>query len=192
MDDHVLNTLIDFCNFFDAMSRKSISVRHLTRLQEEIISILCELEIYFPSSFLDIMVHLLVHIIAEVKDLGPTFLHTMSPFEWMNGIVKGYVRNKARLDGSIVQAYLIEECISFCKNVINDDQSLGLPLKKHVDRLEGVGHSHPKRDLNVDLQNRRADFDRAHTIVLQHADIISPWQQTHKVTLRREHEMAGR
>jgi hypothetical protein len=52
MDDHVRNTLLDLCNFFDVMSRKSISVRHLTRLQEEIISILCELEIYFPPAFL--------------------------------------------------------------------------------------------------------------------------------------------
>ena len=48
MDDHIRNTLLDFCNIFDVLSRKSISMRHLTRLQEEIITILCELEIYFP------------------------------------------------------------------------------------------------------------------------------------------------
>ena len=91
-------------------------------------------------------------MVAEVKDLGPTFLHTMSSFERMNGTVKGYVHNKAHPDGSIVHAYLIEEYISFCKNVINDDQSLGLPLRKHADRLEGVGHSQLKRDLNVDIK----------------------------------------
>ena len=110
----------------------------------------------------------------------------------MNGTVKGYVHNKASPDGSIVQAYLIEECISFCNNIINDDQSLGLPLKKHADRLEGVGHSQLKRDLNVDIKNHRDDFERAHTVVLQHADIISPWLQTQKETLRREHGMVGR
>ena len=102
MDDHVRNTLIDFYNFFDAMYRKSISVRHLTRLQEEIISILCELEIYFPLSLFDVMVHLLVHMVAEVKDLGPTFLRTMFLYEWMNGTMKGYIHNKAHPDGCIV------------------------------------------------------------------------------------------
>ena len=141
MDDHVRNTLLDFCNIFDVLSQKSISVRHLTRLQEEIITILCELEIYFPPSFFDVMVHLLVHVVSEVKDLGPTFLHTMFPFERMNGTVKGYVRNRARPDGSIVQAYLTEECISFCNNYIDDDQSLGLQTSKHAARLDGVGHS---------------------------------------------------
>ena len=44
----------------------------------------------------------------------------------------------------------------------------------------------------MDIQNRRDDFDRAHTVVLQQADIITPWQQTHKDTLKREHAMAGR
>ena len=138
------------------------------------------------------MVHLLVHIVAEVKDLGPAFLHTMFPFEQMNGTVQGCVHNKARSDGSIVHAYLIEVCISFCKNVINDDQSLGLPLKRHAGRLEGVGHSHLKRDLNVDIKNHQDDFERAHTVVLPHADIINLWLQTHKETLRKEHGMAGR
>ncbi|KAK1619574.1 hypothetical protein QYE76_025091 [Lolium multiflorum] len=55
MDDHVRETLFGLCNFFDVISRKSIGVKQLNRLQEEIIEILCELEIYFPPAFFDIM-----------------------------------------------------------------------------------------------------------------------------------------
>jgi RimJ/RimL family protein N-acetyltransferase len=47
MDKQVRETLIGLCNFFDIISRKSISLKKLTRLREEIIVILCELEIYF-------------------------------------------------------------------------------------------------------------------------------------------------
>ena len=47
MDKHVRDTLTGLYNFFDVISRKSISVKQLRRLQEEIIVILNELEMYF-------------------------------------------------------------------------------------------------------------------------------------------------
>ena len=48
MDAHVRETLFGLCNFFDVICRKSIGVRQLRKLQEEIVVILCELEMYFP------------------------------------------------------------------------------------------------------------------------------------------------
>nr|XP_051202093.1 uncharacterized protein LOC127315663 [Lolium perenne] len=81
MDDHFRETLFGLCNFFDIISRKSIGVKQLNRVQEEIVEILCELEIYFPAAFFDIMVHLLVHVVDDIIHLGPTFLHNMMPFE---------------------------------------------------------------------------------------------------------------
>ena len=42
--------------------------------------ILNELEMYFPPAFFDIMVHLCVHIVDDIIDLGPSFLHNMMPF----------------------------------------------------------------------------------------------------------------
>ena len=38
----------------------------LESLQEEIVVILCELEMYFPPAFFDVMVHLLVHIMEDI------------------------------------------------------------------------------------------------------------------------------
>ena len=46
MDEHVREMLFGLCNFFDVISRKSIGVRQLRMLQEEIVVILCELEMY--------------------------------------------------------------------------------------------------------------------------------------------------
>ena len=40
MDAHVRETLFGLCNFFDVISRKSVGVRQLRRLQEEIVVIL--------------------------------------------------------------------------------------------------------------------------------------------------------
>jgi len=124
MDKHVRETLFDFCNFFDVISRKSITRKQLSRLQEEIVVILCELEIYFPPAFFDICVHLLVHIVEDIIHLGPAFLHNMMSFERMNGVIKGFVHNRARPEGSIVQGYLTEECISFCTNLLGELDAL--------------------------------------------------------------------
>ena len=102
MELHVRETLTGLCNFFDVITRKSINVKKLARLQEEIVTILCELEMYFPPAFFEIMVHLLVHIVDDIIDLGPAFLHNMMSFERMNGVIKGFVRNRSHPDGSIV------------------------------------------------------------------------------------------
>ena len=91
-----------------------IGVKQLDRLQEEIVLILCEFEIYFPPAFFDICVHLLLHVVDDVRQLGPTFLHYMMPFERMNGHIKGYVLNRSHPDGSISKGFLTENCIYFC------------------------------------------------------------------------------
>jgi hypothetical protein len=93
MDEHVCETLFGLCNFFDVISRKLIGLKQHDALQEEIIMILCELEIYFPLAFFDIMVHLLVHLVDDIIHLSLTFLHNMMPFERLNGVIKGFVRN---------------------------------------------------------------------------------------------------
>ena len=41
MEKHVRDTLTSLCNFFNVISRKSISVKQLRRLQDEIVAILC-------------------------------------------------------------------------------------------------------------------------------------------------------
>src|SRR3954468_24334479 len=80
MDEHFRKTLFGLCNFFDVIPRKLICSTQLKRLQEEIVLILCELEMYFPPAFFDIMVHLLIHVVEDIVQLGPAFLRSMMPF----------------------------------------------------------------------------------------------------------------
>ncbi|KAK1616890.1 hypothetical protein QYE76_022407 [Lolium multiflorum] len=171
------------CNFFDVITRKSISVKKLARLQEEVVVILCELEMYFPPAFFDVMVHLLVHIMDDIVSLGPAFLHNMMPFERMNGVIKGYVRNRSHPDGSIVQGWLTEECISFCTNYLDIEDPVGLPQNKHLRRFEGVGHKNGRKELHVHMSGRTSDFDRANLVALQHIDLIDPWLKEHKTMI---------
>src|SRR4051812_4585069 len=172
MDEHIRKALFGLCKIFDVISRKSICATQLKRLQEEIVLILCELEIYFPPAFFDIMVHLLIHVVEDIVQLGPAFLRSMMPFERMNGHIKKYVRNRSRRDASIVKGFLTEECISFSTNYLNTENPVGLAVNKHFGRTDGCGHHEGSRTMHVNFDGRDIDFERASLVTLQHIQLV--------------------
>jgi len=62
----VRQVITRLCLFFNAICRKVIDPTRLDDLENEAIIILCQLEMYFPPSFFDIMVHLIVHLVYVV------------------------------------------------------------------------------------------------------------------------------
>ncbi|KAK1621385.1 hypothetical protein QYE76_026902 [Lolium multiflorum] len=191
MDAHVRETLFGLCNFFDVISRKSIGLRQLRRLQEEIVVILCELEMYYAPAFFDVMLHLLVHIVEDIIQLGPTFLDSMMPFERTNGVIKGYVRKRARPDGSIAKGFLTEECISFCTSYLEIENPVGLPVNRHLGKLARWGHREGSHEMHVDFKDRIADFERANLVALQHIDVVDPWVVEHKTFIAKTYNDQG-
>jgi hypothetical protein len=85
------------------------------------------------------MTNLLVHLVEEISILGPIFLHNMFPLERFMGVLKKYVRNRARPEGSIAKGYGTEEVIEFCVDFISDLKPIGLPQSRHEGRLSGKG-----------------------------------------------------
>ena len=71
-----------------------MDVLELDELEAAAVETVCQLEMYFLLSFFDIMVHLIIHIVYEIKMCGPAFLQSMYPFERFMGILKHYVRNR--------------------------------------------------------------------------------------------------
>ncbi|XP_027933103.1 uncharacterized protein LOC114188698 [Vigna unguiculata] len=90
---NVRYTLTRLCFFFNAICSKVIDIEKLDQLEDEAVLILCQLEMYFPPSFFDIMVHLIIHLVREVRICGPVFLRWMYPIERYMKILKGYVKN---------------------------------------------------------------------------------------------------
>lgn len=127
MEPGVREIVMKLCDFFDTISQKSITVKHCLLLQPMMVQILCEFEKYFPPTFFDVMVHLMVHIVDEILCLGPSFLHNMYGPERYNGVLKRYVRNRGRPEGSILQGYLVEECVEFCTDWLADQKAIGVP-----------------------------------------------------------------
>jgi hypothetical protein len=78
-----------------------------------------KLEKLFPPTFFDVMIHLAVHLPDEA------LLRSLVQYGWMYPIerwlytLKRYVRNRARPEGSIAEAYIADECLTFCSRYLD-------------------------------------------------------------------------
>nr|XP_043625559.1 uncharacterized protein LOC122596982 [Erigeron canadensis] len=138
LPEHIRYTITKLCLFFNSIHSKVIDPEALDTLQHDVIVTLCQLEMYFPPSFFYVMVHLVSHIVYEIKACGPVFLRYMYPFERYMGILKKYVRNRARLEGSIVEGYASEEILEFCNDYLRGSKSIGLPERRHRVDCQGL------------------------------------------------------
>src|SRR5438105_1599910 len=73
--DYVKLAITWFCHFFKKIAQKVVDKAKLSALNTEIAETLSLLEMVFPLSFFDMIVHLLGHIMEEVKILDPAYLH---------------------------------------------------------------------------------------------------------------------
>jgi len=78
-----------------------------------IIETICKLEKIFPPAFFDSMEHLVIHLPYEVKVRGPVQYRWRYPFERCMLYLKRKVRNKAKVEVSICEAYILEEISNF-------------------------------------------------------------------------------
>lgn len=67
---HVRYVLIRVCFFFNALWSKVVDVEKLKEIQKDLVVTMCLLDKYFPPSFFDIMIHLMVHLVREVELCG--------------------------------------------------------------------------------------------------------------------------
>ncbi|XP_076931394.1 uncharacterized protein LOC143596521 [Bidens hawaiensis] len=174
LPDDVRNTITKLCLFFNNIHSKVIDVEQLDKWEKDIYVTLCELEMYFPPSFFDIMVHLIAHIVQEIKACGPVYLRYMYPFERYMGVLKGHVRNRNRPEGSIIEGYTSEEVIDFCKGYMEGVDSVGVPKTRHSGRLEG----HAVVGLKAIIPNRE-DVQTGHLVVLKHMACLAPYVNEH-------------
>ncbi|XP_062074808.1 uncharacterized protein LOC133778801 [Humulus lupulus] len=168
---NVREIITRLCLFFKSLCSKEVDVYTLDKLQHEIAYILCKLEQFFPLAFFDIMIHLTVHLVREVQFCGPVYFRWMYPFERYMKILKGYVRNRSRPEGCIIECYIVEEAIEFCFEYMSGVQRI---------RLNEV--------INADIQSRRGsvvctvtrdELNEAHRLVLQNTNELQPYIEQH-------------
>jgi hypothetical protein len=134
LPENVRLAIVKLCAFLNAISEKVIDPKIIPRLETDLVQCLVSFELVFPPSFFNIMTHVLVHLVEEIAILGPVFLQNMFPFERFMGVLKKYVHNHARPEGSISKGHETEEVIEFCVDFIPDVKLIGVPESRHEGR----------------------------------------------------------
>ncbi|KAA0056379.1 hypothetical protein E6C27_scaffold186G001230 [Cucumis melo var. makuwa] len=87
----------------------------------------------------------LIHLPAETKIVGPVSYSWMYPIERSLRTLKQYVRNKARPEGSIVEAFIMNEFLTFCS--------------MYLIGIETRFNRNPRNDDSMNRQLGCGDFD---------------------------------
>ncbi|XP_042460197.1 uncharacterized protein LOC122043659 [Zingiber officinale] len=177
---HVRYAIIRLCFFFKDICCKVIDLGKLDKLQFDLVVTLCLLEQYFPPSFFDIMLHLTVHLVREVRLCGPVYFRWMYPFERCMKVLKSYVGSRKHPEGCIVQRYLAEEAIEFCSEYLNDVDPIGVPQSIRDPKANGSGFQACITPILV----QQVDLQQAHLTVLENMEEVSCYIIEHKTFLK--------
>ena len=172
------------CSFFNSICSKVIDPLTLESLQSELVKTLCLLEKYFPPSFFDIMIHLTVHLVREVKLCGPVYLRWMYPFERYMKVLKGYVKNRNRPEGCIVESYIAEESVEFCSEYLSTTEAIGLPKTTNID-CKGLS-------IGIPSPVNRCEWEIACLYTLHNRVEVEPFIEVHLQELRDRNPRRGR
>ncbi|KAI5355080.1 hypothetical protein L3X38_007975 [Prunus dulcis] len=83
-------------------------------LRHDIVQVLCKFEMIFPPAFFTSMMHVMVHLPEEALLAGPVNYRWMYPIERLLGELKKSVRNWVKPEGSIIEAWVQYESLTFC------------------------------------------------------------------------------
>ena len=107
------------------MSSKEINPTKLDDAQVMSVEVVCLVEETFPCSILTMHLHLIVHLVDEIVLCGTAHVQWMFFLERFMKTLKGFMRQNARLEGGMVEGWLIEESlVHISKFLTQKDRSL--------------------------------------------------------------------
>ncbi|XP_015054911.1 uncharacterized protein LOC107001341 [Solanum pennellii] len=112
LPDHVAIPLIRLSSLFHRLCQKVITLEELDCLEVEIIETVNQLERIFPPSFFDIMIHLPIHLVNEVRLGGPVQNRWLYSTEREMGTFKSYIRNRRFPEGCIAETRVGIDCMN--------------------------------------------------------------------------------
>jgi hypothetical protein len=105
--------LAELSYFFHQICAKEISWIVISDLEKVAPMLLCKLEKIFPPGFFTPMQHLILHLPYEARMGGPVQARWCYPVERGLKTLRKKCRNKAKIEASIAEAFILEEVSNF-------------------------------------------------------------------------------
>uniref|UniRef100_A0A0E0E3Z0 DUF4218 domain-containing protein n=1 Tax=Oryza meridionalis TaxID=40149 RepID=A0A0E0E3Z0_9ORYZ len=105
--------LAELSFFYRKLCAKEIDPIEMANLKHQVPILLCKLEMLFPPGFFNPMQHLIVHLPHEAMMWGPVQYRWMFLVERGQKNLKRKVKNRARVEASIAEAYILDEVSHF-------------------------------------------------------------------------------
>ncbi|CAL8134261.1 unnamed protein product [Prunus armeniaca] len=163
LPEDVVKSIILLSRFFSQLTAKTLRKTDMFQLRHDIVQVLCKFEMIFPPAFFTSMMHVMVHLPEEALLAGPVNYRWMYPIERLLGELKKSVCNRAKPEGSIVEAWVQYESLTFCGIA----RPFGDP---------GRGESFSRNDMEV-----------AQWFILNNCDEIMGYLYEHEEMMKREH-----
>ncbi|KAL4580035.1 hypothetical protein LXL04_016209 [Taraxacum kok-saghyz] len=197
----VYESITELCMFFRVLCSKTLLMKDLYDMKHNIAQTICKLEKIFPPGFFDSMEHLIIHLADEAILGGPVHHRWMYQYERKLGIIKRRIRNKSRVEGSIVNEHLVHELSTYCSLYFSptietphnreprnfalqhDNSSSGEPTLSVF--------SFPSRRLYEKVGRQRGlspgELHKAHTYILPNCAEVSPYIPEFDEVAQHEH-----
>nr|GEX56837.1 hypothetical protein [Tanacetum cinerariifolium] len=133
LPDKIAKPIIELCSLFKQICSATLMEDDILKAQIKVFDILCYFELIYPPALFDIMIHFVIHLPLEALEGGPIRPRWMYPFERYMKKLKGYVRNKAKPEGSIAGGYVVEEALTFSSHYFRDVTTKFNHLDRNVD-----------------------------------------------------------
>ncbi|CAL8112799.1 unnamed protein product [Prunus armeniaca] len=149
----------------------------------------------FPPSFFTSMIQVMVHLPEEALFAGPVNYLWMYPIERLLGELKKTVCNKTKPKGSIIEAWVQYELLTFCGMYLQDvDTAFNHPRRNNDGGVRNeklsvfAQRARPFGDPIRGESFSRNDMEVVHWFVLNTCDEIMTYLDEHEEMMKREHQ----
>ena len=119
--EHVWQVLVELSYLFRQLCSKELSRTVIDDLEKAAPVLLCKLEKIFPPACFLSMQHLIVHLPYEARMGGPVQNRWCYPIKRCLKTLRKKFRNKAKIEASIAEAYILEEVSNFTEKYYNEN-----------------------------------------------------------------------
>lgn len=158
------------------------------QMRRQTIEMMCLMERDLPTSFFNMQEHLLIHIVDEVALAGVVSSRWMFFFERYMKVLKGFVRQKARPEGSMAEGWLVQESMYYVTEYLTTIHPTAPRMWSDEEDEKMIGEVLQGNGKKIRLKEEVKRM--INTFVVYNSEVMQPWLD--KYDLERQGRTRGR